>query len=71
MEAKAEESAKWFREDQMLTDPNWQKNRDAKTLDLFAEIDFEDFRFDCEGRSWSLAEFTYSFQTGRISSKGI
>jgi hypothetical protein len=66
MEAKAEESAKWFRGDQMLTDPNWQKNLDAKEPNLFAEIDFEDFRFDWEGRPWSLAEFTYSFQTGRI-----
>jgi len=67
MAAKEREAVEWFREDRMLTDPNWQAKRGNARFDSFVTIDFEDFRFEFEERSWTLTEFAYSFQTGRIS----
>jgi len=50
-----------------MTDPNWRRTGGQHMIDPFANIDLEDFRFDFEGRSWTLGEFTYTFEMGRIS----
>jgi Ion channel/Pentapeptide repeats (8 copies) len=68
MEANEKATAQWFREDhqRMMTDSNYYKSH-RRTPDMYATIDFEDFQFNFDGQSWTLSEFTYSFQTGRIS----
>jgi len=66
---KERQSAARLRQDheRMMTDPNWRRTGGQFIIDTFATIDLEDFRFDFEGRSWTAAEFTYTFEMGRIS----
>lgn len=45
----------------MMTDPNWEKKLSLRQDDFYATIDFNDFSFHFENRSWSLNEFVYSF----------
>jgi hypothetical protein len=66
---KERERAVWFQRDheRAMTDPNWRQTASQTTIDPFTTIDLEDFRFDFDGRTWSLGEFAYSFQLGRIA----
>src|SRR5205085_10510813 len=66
---KERERVVWFQRDheRAMTDPNWRRTAAQTTFDPFTTIDLEDFRFDFEGRSWTLEQFTYSFEMNRIA----
>jgi hypothetical protein len=66
---KERERAAWFRRDheRAMTDPNWRRTGDRTIIDPFTTIDLDDFRFEFEGRTWTLGEFTYSFEMSRIA----
>jgi hypothetical protein len=50
----------------MMNDPEWQKKVKFDPEELYVTIDFSDFSFQYQNRSWTINEFTYSFKTGRI-----
>jgi hypothetical protein len=47
--------------DDMMTDPNWGKKLSAAQGDFYATIDFNDFSFHFDDRSWNLNDFVYHF----------
>ena len=53
----------------IMNDPNWQQKITATPRDFYATIDFNDFGFEFNGRSWSLNEFVYLFPTHRLGTQ--
>jgi uncharacterized protein YjbI with pentapeptide repeats len=50
----------------MMDDPEWEEKVRINLDDFYAIIDFSDFSFNFQNRSWTIKEFVYSFKTSRI-----
>lgn len=68
IKTKERQSTEKFRANHelMMNDPDWEKKVSFNLDDFYATIDFSDFFFQFQDRSWNLNQFVYSFETSRI-----